>query len=126
LIIIWEGKMTEEIQNDPGTEKDQGDNGGDVENGVKKYAGIIGGLLIVAGAVMSLVLALKKVHKLVSWFVPTALYIVGTFLVAQAGQERKAKIEATQEEIVSMLDELDPVAKAQVAAYVAEAELGKR
>lgn len=118
--------MTEEIQNDPGTEKDQGDNGGDVENGLKKYAGIIGGLLIIAGAVMSLVLALKKVQKLVSWFVPTALYIVGTFLVAQAGQERKAKIEATQEEIVSMLDELDPVAKAQVAAYVAEAELGKR
>jgi hypothetical protein len=126
LIIIWEDEMTEEIQNDPGTEKDQGDNGGDVENGVKKYAGIIGGLLIVAGAVMSLVLALKKVQKLVSWFVPTALYIVGTFLVAQAGQERKEKIEATQEEIVSMLDELDPVAKAQVAAYVAEAELGKR
>ena len=118
--------MTEEIQNDPGTEKDEGDNGGDVENGVRKYAGIIGGLLIVAGAVMSLVLALKKVQKLASWFVPTALYIVGTFLVAQAGQERKAKIEATQEEIVSMLDELDPVAKAQVAAYVAEAELGKR
>jgi hypothetical protein len=126
LIIIWEDEMTEEIQNDPGTEKDQGDNGGDVENGLKKYAGIIGGLLIIAGAVMSLVLALKKVQKLVSWFVPTALYIVGTFLVAQAGQERKAKIEATQEEIVSMMDELDPVAKAQVAAYVAEAELGKR
>lgn len=118
--------MTEEIQSDPGTEKDQGDDGGDVENGVRKYAGIVGGLLIVAGAVISLVLALKKVQKLVSWFVPTALYIVGTFLVAQAGQERKAKIEATQEEIVSMLDELDPVAKAQVAAYVAEAELGKR
>jgi hypothetical protein len=126
LIIIWEDEMTEEIQNDPGTEKDQGDNGGDVENGLKKSAGIIGGLLIIAGAVMSLVLALKKVQKLVSWFVPTALYIVGTFLVAQAGQERKEKIEATQEEIVSMLDELDPVAKAQVAAYVAEAELGKR
>jgi hypothetical protein len=126
LIIIWEGKMTEEIQNDPGTEKDQGDNGGDVENGLKKYAGIIGGLLIIAGAVMSLVLALKKVQKLVAWFVPTALYIVGTFFVAQAGQERKAKIEATQEEIVSMMDELDPVAKAQVAAYVAEAELVKR
>jgi flagellar biosynthesis protein FliQ len=126
LIIIWEDEMTEEIQNDPGTEKDQGDNGGDVENGVRKYAGIIGGLMIVAGAVMSLVLALKKIQKLALWFVPTALYIVGTFLVAQAGQERKEKIEATQEEIVSMLDELDPVAKAQVAAYVAEAELGKR
>ena len=26
----------------------------------------------------------------------------------------------------TMLDELDPVAKAQVAAYVAEAELGRR
>jgi flagellar biosynthesis protein FliQ len=126
LIIIWEDEMTEEIQNDPGTEKDQGDNGGDVENGVRKYAGIIGGLMIVAGAVMSLVLAFKKIQKLALWFVPTALYIVGTFLVAQAGQERKEKIEATQEEIVSMLDELDPVAKAQVAAYVAEAELGKR
>jgi hypothetical protein len=126
LTIIKEDEMTEEIQNDPGTEKDQGDDGGDAKNGVRKYAGIIGGLLVVAGAVVSLVLSLKKVQKLAAWFVPTALYIAGTVLVAQSGQERKAKIEATQEEIVSMLDELDPVAKAQVAAYVAEAELGKR
>ncbi len=82
-------------------------------------------MLIIGGAVVSLAMALKKVRKLASWFIPVALYIAGILLVAESLEERHARIEATEEEIISLLDQLDPVAKAQVAAYVAQAEFGK-
>jgi hypothetical protein len=71
-------------------------------------------------------MALKKIYKLSLWLIPTALYIAAAvFLVKYLGK-RRTKIESTQDQIVSLMDDLDPVAKLQVADYVAQKELGKK
>lgn len=107
------------------TERNQSDNGGDSKEWVNQYALPISGLLIIGGAVVSLLMALKKVKEAALWFIPVALFGAGIALAAKPLEERKTRIEATQEEIISLLDQLDPVAKAQVAEYVAEAEFAK-
>ena len=117
--------MTDVNQENPETKMDQSDSGGDSQQWLSQHEGLIGGLLIIGGAVVSLVMALKKVQKLAFWFIPVALYIGGIALVAEPLAQRHKKIEATQEEIISLLDQLDPVAKAQVAKHVAEAEFAK-
>jgi len=117
--------MTETDQGENGMAQDQDGNGGDTKQGLGQYAGLVGVVLIIAGAVASLAMALNKVRKLALWLIPVALYVAGVVLVAKPLEERKARIEATQEEIISLLDELDPVAKAQVAKHVAEAEFAK-
>jgi len=112
-------------QEDDMTERNQSDNGGDSKEWVNQYALPISGLLIIGGAVVSLLMALKKVKEAALWFIPVALFGAGIALAAKPLEERKTRIEATQEEIISLLDQLDPVAKAQVAEYVAEAEFAK-
>ncbi len=117
--------MTKTDQVEDGMAQDQDDNGGDSKQGLGRYMGLIGGLLIIAGAVVSLAMALNKVRKLALWLIPVILYVAGVFLVAEPLAKRKAKIAATQEEIIALLDQLDPVAKVQVAKYVAESEFAK-
>ena len=53
--------------------------------------------------------------------IPTVQNVIGVLLVARSPAKRKAEIEATQEEINSLLGDLDPVAEAQVAESVVEA-----
>ena len=107
------------------SEMNTSDNGGVSEEWVSHYALPISGLLIIGGAVVSLLMALKKVKETAWWLIPVALFGAGIVLAAKPLEERKTRIEATQEEIISLLDQLDPVAKAQVAKHVAEAEFAK-
>jgi hypothetical protein len=118
--------MTEQNLTEKQPAQDQDDNGEAVEQGLGKYAGVIGGLLLIAGVVTSLTMALKKIYKLSLWLIPTALYIGAAVLLVKSLGERRAKIESTQEQIVSLMDDLDPVAKVQVADYVAQKELGRK
>jgi predicted Kef-type K+ transport protein len=118
--------MIEQNQTEKQPAQDQDDNGEAVEQGLSKYAGVIGGLLLIAGVVTSLTMALKKIYKLSLWLIPTALYIAAAVFLVKSLGERRAKIESTQEQIVSLMDDLDPVAKLQVADYVAQKELGKK
>jgi uncharacterized protein YgbK (DUF1537 family) len=50
---------------------------------------------------------------------------LGTALLVHSLMGRQAKIEETQEKIASLLGELDPIARLQVAEYVIETEIGK-
>lgn len=114
--------MSEDYQGNSGTAKEQGT---DLKQQLGQHAGLIGGVLIIAGAAVSLTMAIKKVQKLALWLIPTALYVAGVILVAKPLQKRKERIHETEEEIVTMLGQLDPVAKAQVVSRVAKAELAK-
>ncbi len=49
--------------------------------------------------------------------------VVGIVIVVKALMGRQAKIEDIREEIISLLEELDPIARVQVAEYVIEKEL---
>jgi hypothetical protein len=107
-------------------EMNERNNGGSSGPLSGKEAVVIGGALFAGGAVSALVLTLKKERNLLWWLLPIGLFGAGVVLSFQPLQERHEKIAATQEQIVSMLDELDPIAKAQVAEYVLEAELAKK
>jgi hypothetical protein len=73
----------------------------------------------------ALVLTLKKVRDMAWWTLSAVLFGAGIALALSPLRERRAKIEMTQQEIVALLDQLDPVAKAQVAEYVVQEELAK-
>jgi hypothetical protein len=120
-----ENDMTETNQEEYGMAMNQNDNGGGVEQWLSQHVFFIPGLLIMGSAVVSLVMALNKVRKIALWLIPVALCGAGILLAVKPLQERQTKIEGTQEQIISLLDQLDPVAKAQVAEYVAKTELGK-
>ena len=90
-----------------------------------QHAALVAVLLMASGALAALVLALRKVRTLAWWSIPVGLFGGGIALFVKALQERGTRIEKTEKEIVALLDQLDPVAKAQVAIEVAEAELGK-
>jgi uncharacterized protein (DUF983 family) len=105
--------------------KDQSNSGGDLEQGAGQYTLPVAGLLIIGAAVMTVVMATKKVTELALWSIPVVMYWAGVALAIKPLEERKARIQRTQEKIVTKLEQLDPVAKAQVARQVAEAELGQ-
>jgi hypothetical protein len=65
----------------------QGYDGGDPIQGLGQHTGFIGGLLISAGAVISLAMAVTKVRRLNLWLIPTALYVAGVILVAMPHQK---------------------------------------
>ena len=54
-----------------------------------------------------------------------ALAAVGILIVARGLKSRQARIEETQERIAALLDELDPLARVQVADYVIDRERAK-
>ncbi|MFC2046052.1 hypothetical protein ACFLTC_00835 [Chloroflexota bacterium] len=103
--------MTEELRVNPETEKDSSPNGGDTEQRAIWYALLVSGLLITGGAVLSLVMAYKKVTETALWLIPVVMYWAGGVLAIKPLAEGKARIRRRQEEIVTRLDQLDPVAK---------------
>ena len=66
----------------------QGDYGWDSIRGLGQHTGLVGGLLISAGIVISLVMALTKVRRLGLWMIPTVLYVLGVSLVARSPAKR--------------------------------------
>ena len=76
-------------------------------------------LLVGGGTLGSLYLIVKKNRYIFSWIVPVGMMAAGIDLLLKDRQER---IEQTGDQIMSQLDELDPIARAEVVKYLAEKE----
>ena len=79
-------------------------------------------LLVGGGTLGSLYLIAKKNRTIFSWIVPVGMMAAGIDLLLKDRQER---IKQTGDQIMSQLDELDPIARAEVVKYLAEKEKDK-
>jgi hypothetical protein len=70
----------------------------------------------------SLYLLITKNRSISSWIIPLGMIVVGVELLMK---ERTKQIQMTGDQIIAQLDELDPIARARVAKYVADQELGR-
>jgi hypothetical protein len=68
--------------------------------------------LLVGGTLSLLYLIVKKNRNIFSWIVPLGMIAEGIYLLLKARQER---IKQTGDQIMSQLDELDPITRAEVA-----------
>ena len=80
------------------------------------------GLLVGGGVLGSLYLLVKKNQSIISWLIPVGMMAVGVDLFMK---ERTKQIQLTGDQINAQLDELDPIARARVAKYVADQEFGR-
>jgi hypothetical protein len=78
--------------------------------------------LLVGGTLSLLYLIVKKKRNIVSWIIPLGMIAEGIDLLLKARQER---IKQTGDQIMSQLDELDPITRAEVVKYLAEEEMDK-
>jgi hypothetical protein len=100
-----------------------------IENNGEKYTSVLTSQdkvrvawLLVGGTLWSLYLIVKKNRNIFSWLVPVGMMAEGIDLLLKARQER---IKQTGDQIMSQLDELDPIARAEVVKYLAEQEMDK-
>lgn len=68
--------------------------------------------------------AKRPTRLIAASFIITAA-VVGILFIARGLRSRQARIEETREQIAALLDELDPLARVQVADYVIEREREK-
>ena len=78
--------------------------------------------LVGGGALSSIYLLIKRNYSFFSWLIPVGMIVSGIGLYMN---ERQKLIRQTGDQIMAELDELDPIARAQVVAYVAEQEIDK-
>ena len=77
-------------------------------------------LLVGGGALGTLYMLIRRNHNFFSWLVPVGMIASGIGLYMN---ERQKMITQTGDQITAQLDELDPVTRAQVVAYLAEQEI---
>lgn len=82
----------------------------------------IGLLLLGGGAVGALVARLRKDRHLGDWALPVCLAAAGVALLVK---RRESEMKDAQEAILSELDQLDPIAKAQVLKAVGQNLIGR-
>ena len=82
----------------------------------------MGWLLVGGGILGSLYLLIKKSRNIFPWIIAVGMVVGGFDLVLKDRQER---IEQTGEQIIAQLDELDPIARAEVVKYLADQEIGR-
>ena len=80
------------------------------------------GLLVFGGFLGSLFLLIKRNWNIFSWFISVGMVAAGIDLYMK---ERQKRIEQTGDQIMAELDELDPVARAEVIKYLADQEIEK-
>ena len=78
--------------------------------------------LVGGGVLGSLYLLIKRTRNVLSWSIPVGMMAAGVDLYLKDRQER---IKQTGDQIMSQLDELDPIARAEVVKYLAEQEKDK-
>ena len=76
-------------------------------------------LLVGGGALSSIYLLIKRNYNYFSWLIPVGMIASGMGLYMI---ERKKLITQTGDDIMSQLDELDPIARAEVIKYMADQE----
>ena len=80
----------------------------------------IASILVGGGILGSLYLLVRRSRNILSWIVPISLMAAGISLYLKDRQER---VERTGDQIIAQLDELDPLARAEVIKYVADHEI---
>lgn len=80
------------------------------------------GILVGGGFLGSLYLLLKRNRNIFSWLISVGMIAAGIDLLLKERQER---IKQTGDQITAQLDELDPIARAEVIKYLAEQEIDK-
>ena len=79
-------------------------------------------LLVGGGSLGSIYLLIKRNHKFFSWLIPVGMIASGIGLYMN---ERQKLITQTGDQIKAQLDELDPIARAEVIKYLADQEIEK-
>ena len=79
-------------------------------------------MLVGGGVLGTLYLLIKRNQNVFSWLIPLGMIAAGIDLYLKDRQER---IKQTGDLIASQLDELDPIARAEVVKYLAEQEMDK-
>lgn len=82
----------------------------------------IGGLLVGGGLLGLFYLLIKRSRNILGWLISMGLIVGGLNLFVE---ERQKRIRETGDQIRAQLDELDPVARAQVVKYLADQEIEK-
>ena len=82
----------------------------------------IGWLLVGGGIVGSLVTLLRRRRRVADWVLHIGLICSGVGVLLQ---RRRKHMDQAQESILAELDNLDPIARAQVLKAVAERQLGR-
>jgi hypothetical protein len=77
-------------------------------------------ILVGGGTLWFLYLLIKRNWNIFSWFISVGMVAAGVDLILK---ERQKRIKQTGDEIMSQLDELDPVARAEVVKYLADQEM---
>ena len=77
-------------------------------------------LLVGGGTLGSVYLLIKRNRNIFYWIIPVGLIAVGIELFLS---ERHEGIKATGDEIIDLLDELDPIARAEVVKYIVDQEM---
>ncbi|MCK4898084.1 MAG: hypothetical protein KAS38_04875, partial [Anaerolineales bacterium] len=77
-------------------------------------------LLVGGGALGSIYLLIKRNYSFFSWLIPVGMIASGLELFLS---ERHEGIKATGDEIIDLLDELDPIARAEVVKYIVDQEM---
>lgn len=76
-------------------------------------------LLVGGGALSSIYLLIKRNYNSFSWLIPIGMIASGFGLYMN---ERQKLITQTGDDIMSQLDELDPIARAEVIKYMVDQE----
>jgi hypothetical protein len=82
----------------------------------------VGWFLVVSGVIGAVLLIIRGGRQIMGWLVVAGMIGGGASLLLQERQER---IDTATENIVAELDALDPVARAQVLAALAEGEVDR-
>lgn len=90
-------------------------------NNSAKLISLLAVLLTGGGLLGSVFMLIRRIRNIVFWTMAIALMISGVAIVLKVRQKR---IEQTGDLIIAQIDGLDPIAKAQVAKYVADQQLG--
>ncbi len=82
----------------------------------------IGWLLVGGGVVTSLIALLRREQHAAEWVLPVGLIAAGGSILINS---RQGQMEAAEASILSELDKLDPIARAQVLKSVAAEEVSR-
>ena len=104
--------MTEEMRGNTETEVGPSDSGGTIKRPGIGYVLPVSMFLVVGGAVLLLAMILKRVKERLLWLIPLVMWFAGIGVAMRPWEKFLAGMQRTEEEIVTTLDELDPVADA--------------
>ena len=83
----------------------------------------IGWVLVGVGTLGSFYLLIRKNRNIFAWVISVGMIAAGADILLK---ERHERIVETGDQIMSQLDELDPIARAEVVKYMADQEMERK